>query len=157
MLRFFCKLLKPSSDDEASLQSKQPGSMLQRQQLELKEIYITPDLQTAVKCHDQVIFRNGESGKRIWEAGIVMARFLQDHLIHKEDVDCGDELPESLPGLDEESLWDVQQILELGSGTGIGVMPLVRHYAQKAGLAENLDEKMPGLQEIIISDHMLEL
>ena len=68
---------------------------------------------------DQVIFMNGESGKRIWEAGIVMARFL-----YKELVNC----PEHSKYFDQEELWKVNCILEVGSGTGIGVLPLIKFH-----------------------------
>ena len=55
-----------------------------------------------------------------------MARFLQDYFVEEQKQDALD-----LPGLDDEALWGVKQILELGSGTGIGVMPLIRYYASR--------------------------
>ena len=113
----------------------------------MREIYLSEGLDKSIKCHDQVIFKNGESGKRIWEAGIVMARFLHDFFIDGENQDKESSIHDqvsALPGLDEESLWDVKQILELGSGTGIGVMPLVNHYAKST--ADDAEGKMPHLR-----------
>jgi len=56
----------------------------------------------------------------------------------------------------EEELLDIKQILELGSGTGIGVMPLIKHYANAT--KENLESSMlPNLKEIVLSDYQEQL
>jgi len=39
------------------------------------------DEQACVKCFDQILFKDQESGKRIWEAGIVMARFMHHQFV----------------------------------------------------------------------------
>ena len=55
--------------------------------------------------------------------------------------------------LDEEQLWDVKQILELGSGTAIASLPFIKHYINKTGYDSDDEDAMPNLREIIVSDH----
>ena len=43
-------------------------------------------------------------------------------------------------------MWDIKQVLELGSGTGVGALPL--------GISSS---KLPNLREVVISDHMPDL
>ena len=66
---------------------------------------------------------------RVWEAGIVMARVVHS-LRYKHFAQ-----------LLEIDLLEVKQVLELGSGTGIGVLPIVK-------------DPWPGLEEVVCSDHM---
>jgi len=98
------------------------------QALNLRSTRIDEDGLTA-ECYDQAIFRVGESGMRIWEAGIVMARVVHSlrykHFAQLLQIDLG----------------QVTQVLELGSGTGIGVLPIVK-------------DPWPFLEEVICSDHM---
>ena len=41
-----------------------------------------------------MVFKNNESGKRIWEAGVVMARFLFEALVKEEGQEEEDEFME---------------------------------------------------------------
>ena len=88
----------------------------------MKEIYLTEDGTNTIKCYDQILFKDGESGKRIWEAGIVMARFLHQNIILGQT---------ETNALDGEFLWGVNQIVEFGSGTGISTLSLIRNYINK--------------------------
>jgi hypothetical protein len=60
-----------------------------------KEISITSTKKLVIK--EQVIFQTGEEGKRIWESGIVMGRFIEAY----------------------PSLFKNKRIIEAGSGCGI--------------------------------------
>jgi ribosomal protein RSM22 (predicted rRNA methylase) len=63
-----------------------------------------------------------------------MARFLYDEFLNCQE--------DSLL-FDQEELWECETILEVGSGTGIGVLPLIKFPN---------DDLMPNLSQVIMSD-----
>ena len=65
---------------------------------QLKQILISDKPDAFISLKEQVLFQNGQEGKRVWEAGITIARYIYYN-------------QEEFKG---------KTILELGSGTGIG-------------------------------------
>ena len=65
---------------------------------QLKQILISDKPDAFISLKEQVLFQNGQEGKRVWEAGITIARYIYYN-------------PDQFKG---------KVILELGSGTGIG-------------------------------------
>ena len=62
-----------------------------------------------INLKEQVIFQNGQEGKRVWEAGITIARYI----------------------FNNREQFSGKNVVELGSGTGIGGLALLKYTDAK--------------------------
>ncbi|CDW91006.1 UNKNOWN [Stylonychia lemnae] len=73
----------------------------------------------SITLKEQVIFQGGQEGKRVWEAGIAISRYI----------------------ISNKGLFQGKAILDLGSGTGIGALTLMKFTeAQKVILSDYTEE-----------------
>eukprot|EP00347_Sterkiella_histriomuscorum_P015695 403356046 len=95
------------------------------------ESLMSPQLKTlkineseSLSLYEQVLFQNGQEGFRIWEAGIVIARYIYHN----------------------KQQFEGKSILELGSGTGIGGLSALKFaQAQKLIFSDYTQEVLDGI------------
>ena len=88
---------------------------------QLKSIWITES--DKIELREQVIFQNGQEGKRVWESGITISRYIklnQEQFINKT-------------------------VLDLGSGTGIGGIAVMKFTEAKKVIMTDYTEEILDL------------
>ena len=77
----------------------------------------------SIGLKEQVIFQNGQEGKRVWESGITIARYIY----HNQERFAG------------------KTVVDLGSGTGIGPLAALKFTQAKKVVMTDYTEEILGL------------
>ena len=90
---------------------------------QLKTLTISENEGADITLKEQVIFQNGQEGKRVWESGITIARYV----------------------LESKERFSGKTVLDLGSGTGIGALAALKFTQASSVVMTDYTEEILSL------------